>query len=142
MMTLEPTEEQIENLKTLGLNTGPLIVINLLRYRIEADYSKHPEQIPCSGRAAYLRFITLAYPIVNQLEANLIFRAPIRHLLVAPPDERWDDVSIIEWPAVVRIQELLNREDYKSITFHRIAALEDSRVLICQREAGDMYGRI
>ncbi|KTD15868.1 DUF1330 domain-containing protein [Legionella israelensis] len=142
MSTLKHTQEQLDDLDKLGLNTGPIIVLTLLQYRVEADYSEHPEQSPCSGREAYGRFIQLVYPMAVKLNAKVVFRAPVLHHLIAPKEERWDDFSIVEWPTVSRFKELLTSEDYQSITFHRLAALENSRVLVCEREAGDAYGRV
>jgi hypothetical protein len=65
-MYLDPTDENARRLFQRGIE-GPLLMLNLLRFREIADYSGFPDLAPpepISGSAAYDRYVrhTLPFP--------------------------------------------------------------------------------
>ena len=55
--------------------------------------------------------------------------------LIAPPEERWDEVLLVRYPSVAAFVGMLQQHDYQAATVHRTAALEDAR-LIATTERG------
>lgn len=54
--------------------------------------------------------------------------------LVAPPDEQWDDIAIVEYPNFAAFRRVVESSDYKTeATPHRKAALEDWRLIATTR---------
>ncbi|MBI2802983.1 MAG: DUF1330 domain-containing protein [Gammaproteobacteria bacterium] len=107
----------------------PVSMLNLLRYRERAEYVGHPEQPPCSGREAYTRYAELAFPIVSAVGARPIFIGTCIAHVVAPPSERWDDLLLVEYPTRRAFVDALTSKEYRAISFHRTAALQDSRLI-------------
>ncbi|NNL65742.1 MAG: DUF1330 domain-containing protein, partial [Myxococcales bacterium] len=55
MPSIEPTRAQLEALLALP-DEGPIVMINLLRYREQASYAADAGVEPCTGREAYARY--------------------------------------------------------------------------------------
>ncbi len=111
---------------------GPIIMLNLLRFREIADYSASPELAqsePISGREAYQKYIDLTLPILTQTGGEIILLGDGGQYLIGPPDERWDMVMLIRQNSLQDFMAFASNEEYKLILGHRTAALEDSRLL-------------
>lgn len=108
---------------------GAVSMLNLLRYRERAEYVGHPEQQPCSGREAYARYAKLAFPLVSAVGARPVFIGICIGHVIAPPSERWDDLLLVEYPTRHAFVDALTSTAYRAISFHRTAALQDSRLI-------------
>ena len=108
---------------------GPISMLNLLRFRDAADYSAPPEQTSCSGREAYRRYIALAMPIVQAVGGRVIFMGSYVGSVIAPANEEWDDMLLVEYPSRRHFAEALTSAAYRAVVFHRTAALCDSRLI-------------
>ncbi len=49
--------------------------------------------------------------------------------VIGPVDEKWDEVLLVEYPSIAAFQEMGFSDEYRSVTYHRTAALEDSRLI-------------
>lgn len=128
--TVELDAEKLRAFADLGDDGTPLHMLNLLRFREQADYAGHPEQDPCSGREAYRRYIELAQPLIEEVAGvRIVVLGAWSGTLIAPDDEHWDDVLLAEYPERRRFLEALTSERYQEIVFHRYAALADSRLI-------------
>jgi len=130
MAMRETFETKMRKLEALGLETGPVITIHLLRFRTTADYTGYPDETPCSGREAYQRYLNFLGPIGAELGAKRIFKAPILQTMTAPEEEEWDVIGMVEWPSIASIKALFNHKDFQSAMRHRQAAIQDGRFLI------------
>src|SRR5207245_1250416 len=77
---------------------GPLLMLNLLRFREIADYSDFPDLAPTepiSGSAAYDRYVRHTLPFLAASGGSVEFYGTGGHTFVGPPDERWDRVMLI-----------------------------------------------
>lgn len=131
MTYLDPTQSAGRDFVMRGI-TGPVLMLNLLRYRAVADYSAHPELAPASpisGEAAYRLYMAHTLPFLEATGGRVEFFGTGGAFLIGPPDERWDAVMLVRQNSV---QDFLsfagNAECMKGIG-HRTAALEDSRLL-------------
>ena len=108
----------------------PIVMINLLRYRAQADYGDRTEFTPCSGREAYYqRYAPVSSRLVMADGAKILWFGDVLGHVIAPPDERWDDALLVEYPSFAAFQRLVANPEYQAVVIHRTAALEDSRLL-------------
>jgi uncharacterized protein (DUF1330 family) len=109
---------------------APVVMINLLRYREQADYGDCTEFVPCSGRDAYFeRYATVSSPLVLADGAKIQWMGSIIGNVIAPPDEKWDDILLVEYPSFASLQKLFENPEYQAAVIHRTAALSDSRLI-------------
>lgn len=129
MKTVEPTASQIQTFAAQADATAPFIMLNLLRYRELADYTNHPDESACSGREAYQRYAAKALSCIESVGGNICFAGVAQTVVIGPEDERWDDVLLVQYPSRQAFFDMLSSEQYRSIGFHRTAALDDSRLV-------------
>jgi uncharacterized protein (DUF1330 family) len=130
-MYLDPTDDSVRNLFQRDI-TGPVTMLNLLRFRAWADYSAFPDlapPAPVSGREAYGRYIAHTLPFLTASGGSVQFIGAGGHNLVGPGDERWDLVMLIQQASVRDFLDFATNEAYLAGAGHRTAALEDSRIL-------------
>ena len=112
--------------------SGPVTMLNLLRFREVADYSSAPELAPdrpISGGEAYQLYIEHTLPYLQESGGELVFLGHGGPYLIGPPDERWDAVMLIRQRSVDSFVAFASNEAYLAGMGHRTAALEDSRLL-------------
>ncbi len=130
-MYLEPTQDSGRALVERSIS-GPVTMLNLLRFREVADYSSHPELVPTapiSGRAAYERYVAEAAPHVEAAGTEVTFLGDGGPYLIGPPGDIWDLVMLVRHRSVEEFFAMAQNEAYLAVLGHRAAALEDSRLL-------------
>lgn len=137
MGMVAPSEKQFEQLMTLDDSAGPLVMINMLRYRQQADYQDQPGQAACSGKEAYDRYGDGVFPILANLGAKPVWMADVDHMFIAPEDESWDQIILIQWETAGSFKALMADTNYHKVSFHRDAALDDSRLIIATTQFVD-----
>lgn len=129
MGSVEPEPGRIEKFIEETPAEGPIVMINLLRYRERADYPADAGVSPCSGREAYQRYGEGVLPLIAKVGAKPIFAGAVASTVVSPEDEAWDDAVLVEYPNRAAFIEMTSSADYQAIAFHRTAALADSRLI-------------
>jgi hypothetical protein len=107
-------------------------MLNLLRFRLIADYSTTPELAPASpisGEAAYRLYMEHTLPHLTASGGEVLFFGKGGEFLIGPSDERWDAAMLVRQSSVAAFLEFASNQDYLSGMGHRVAALEDSRLL-------------
>ena len=130
-MHLDPVDENVARLLERRLS-GPVTMLNLLRFRETADYGGHPDLDPghpISGRDAYDRYIEHTLPFLEASGGSLLLLGDGGHVFVGPPDERWDLVMLVRQASIEDFFAFAGDEAYLSGIGHRTAALIDSRLL-------------
>ncbi len=128
---LEPSQAAGRAFMTHQLK-GSVAMLNLLRFRDVADYSATPDlapPTPITGQEAYQRYVKHTLPYLMQAGGDLIFVGTGGQFLIGPPDERWDLTMLIRHASVEAFLSFASNEDYLAGIGHRMAALEDSRLL-------------
>lgn len=128
---LEPTQESGRAFFTRGIS-GAVVMLNLLRFRSVADYTVTPEIAPASpiaGEAAYRLYMEHTLPYLKASGGEVIFYGYGGEFLIGPSHERWDAVMLVRQSSVASFLEFASNQDYLSGIGHRLAALEDSRLL-------------
>jgi hypothetical protein len=128
---LDVTQEAGRALFMRGI-PGSVVMLNLLRFRAQADYSATPKLAPpqpIDGATAYKRYIEHTLPILRKLGGDVIFLGRGGPFLIGPLTERWDAVLLVRQRSVADFMAFASNEEYLAGIGHRTAALEDSRLL-------------
>lgn len=111
---------------------GPVVMLNLLRFRERADYSHAPGEEPeggTTGRAAYERYSTAIEPLLHASGGEVLFSGSAEQFLIGPMDERWDHVLLVRQASAQQFLAFASDPDAQRAGIHRTAALLDSRLL-------------
>jgi uncharacterized protein (DUF1330 family) len=128
---LEPTQEAGRAFVMRGIS-GPVVMLNLLRFREVADYSASPElapEVPMSGREAFQRYVEHTKPYLKESGGELIFLGMGGLFLIGPHDEYWDATMLVRQHSVEAFLTFASHQSYLAGIGYRTAALEDSRLL-------------
>ena len=114
----------------------PVVMLNLLRFKPQADYGTRPGMPTCTGREAYFEHYA---PAFNQVASgfpesaagvSILYAGSIPANLIAPPGERWDDIVLVAYATFADFLTIATSQAYQEHAgFHRAAALEDSRLI-------------
>lgn len=128
---LEVTEAAGRDFIMRGIS-GPVVMLNLLRFREIADYSAFPElkpASPVSGSEAFDAYIAHTRPFLEDSGGMIRFLGDGAGWLIGPDDEKWDFAMLIEQASVESFIAWNSNPDYLKGIGHRTAAIEDSRLL-------------
>jgi hypothetical protein len=128
---LDPTQEQGRAFFTRSIE-GSVVMLNLLRFRPTADYSKAPALMPgapISGEEAYRFYMDHTLPFLKTSGGELLFYGRGGDFLIGPVNERWDAAMLVRQCSVGSFLAFASNRDYLAGMAHRTAALEDSRLL-------------
>jgi hypothetical protein len=128
---LEPTMEAGRALMMRGIK-GPIVMLNLLRFREVADYSATPALAPVapiSGAQAFQRYIDHTLPHLAASGGELKFLGVGGSWFIGPDAERWDMAMMVRQHSLEAFMAFAANEAYLAGMGHRTAAIEDSRLL-------------
>ena len=128
---LNPTQAAGRDLILRNIQ-GPVVMLNLLRFRKIADYSETPgisPLLPISGEEAYQLYIGQALPHLLKSGGEILFLGKGGSFLIGPVDEQWDEVMLIKQNSVSSFMSFASNAGYINSLGHRTAALENSRLL-------------
>lgn len=128
---LEPTQDAGRALFARKI-AGSVVMLNLLRFRRVADYSATPQlapERPISGAEAYRRYIEHTLPHLKAAGGEVIFFGEGGPFLIGPGEERWDAAMLVRQRSVSDFVAFASNQEYLAGMGHRMAALEDSRLL-------------
>lgn len=136
---LEPTQESGAELFSRGIK-GEVVMLNLMRFRLVADYSLHPElkpATPISGKEAYDLYIRHTLPLLHNRGGDLLFLGEGGKYLIGPTDEQWDMAMLVRQRSLEDFMAFASDDEYLAGIGHRTAAVLDSRLLpLVQVETG------
>lgn len=128
---LEPTMEAGRALMMRGIK-GPIVMLNLLRFREVADYSATPvlaPPAPISGAQAFQRYIDHTLPHLRASGGELKFLGAGGSWFIGPDAERWDMAMMVRQHSLEAFMAFAANQAYLAGMGHRTAAIEDSRLL-------------
>ncbi|HKJ23298.1 MAG TPA: DUF1330 domain-containing protein [Myxococcota bacterium] len=128
MVAIHPSEAQLQAFLA-GPEDGPIVMINLLRWRERAEYPAGTSEPPCSGQEAYGRYSEGVTPLLAAAGGRPVWIGLGRATLIAPDGETWDQAILVEYPSRKAFLEMTTSADYQAIAHHRTAALADSRLI-------------
>ena len=111
----------------------PVVMLNLLRFRERASYpAQHPAD-PCTGFEAFMRYSAGVIPLIAAIGGEVVWQGRQAAMLIGPQDKDWHLVVLVRYPGAGAFVDMIDSDDYRTVSVHRTAALEDSR-LIAMRE--------
>jgi len=118
-------------------------MINLVRYRDQADYRGSSPLPPCSGREAYLQRYAPAFRKVAAGEDyGLFWMGNVRALLVGGAGEHWDDIVIVRYASLAALRRILGSPAYEAEAApHRRAALADWKFILTTQAVAPQASR-
>ena len=132
MATVECTATALEAARNTVGEAEPVYMINMVRYWDQADYEGRLNLPACSGREAYFQRYAPAFNKIAQSEDYGVFWVGnVRDVLVAPEEERWDDIVIVRYSSFSALRRILENPAYeRDAAPHRRAALADWRFIL------------
>ena len=128
---IEPTQESAIALISRNIS-GEIFMLNLLRLRATADYRQFPELAlggEISGREAFQKYIDHTLPLLRRTGGDLVFIGDGGNFFIGPQDERWDLVMLVRQSSMQDFFSFAQNPAFQAGHGHRIAAIEDSRLL-------------
>ena len=134
-MIVDYTSETLAEANRTLAGLAPVYMVNLVRYRAQANYGTQNGLAPCSGREAYYgryvpAFASVAAKVTPGEKFTLAWLGKVQAMLVAPTGESWDDIVIGEYSSFAVLYRIIDSPEYKAEAApHRHAALEDWRFI-------------
>lgn len=118
-MAIYPTSEQFEALLA-STETGPLVMVNLLRFKPQADA---PNQ-GMTGEAAYQLYAEKMIPFVVSKGGRLIWMGRMTSQVIGDGAEDFDTIALVEYPSRQVFVEVAMDPEVAEFGVHRAAGLE------------------
>ena len=132
-----PTRESIETLLSCPPDYRPAMV-NLFRYRAQAEYTTH-EEPPVSGRRAYARYGMVALETVYRTGGRLVFFGRIEEIVLGakagPMVGSWDDIGVMQYTEPKSILTMEQVPKYRDALKHRDAGLQETVIIASTPDA-------
>jgi uncharacterized protein (DUF1330 family) len=126
-MPVEPSPDQIAEMQSIagGPDDGPLVMLNLNRYR-------DPE--------AYARYGEVAQRVLERVGGRVLWHAPVRGTVIGEGEERFDDVIAVWYPSTTAFLQLVGDAELLRARDHRLEGLERAALLRCEGTAEPALG--
>jgi len=118
---ISPDEEQIKGFTEPGAD-GPIYMLNLLKFKEQAEYADGRET-NLSGAQAYALYGEAVAGILANLGGGGMFSAKVERLMLGEVEELWDSVAIAMYPNRQAMLDMMRSEEYQAIHHHRQAGL-------------------
>ncbi|MEM6263211.1 MAG: DUF1330 domain-containing protein [Bacteroidota bacterium] len=129
---LHPTDETGKQFYIDFHQKGPVVMLNLLKFKTVADYSDFPALKPVqevTGKEAYDLYMACTAPHLKEAGSRVLFYGACNQYLIGPELESWDSILLVEHASVHSFMAFAQHEAYLITAGHRTAALADSRLL-------------
>ncbi len=118
-----PTDpQQFEKMREAGPQ-GPIVMVNLLKFKEKAEYEDGRET-DLSGREAYLLYARSVSKLVTEFGGRVLFVGDVTYLMLGKVEDLWDEVALAEYPNRVALVAMTSSEAFQKIAVHRKAGLE------------------
>jgi uncharacterized protein (DUF1330 family) len=126
-MPVEPTPEQVVEMQAVagGPDDGPLVMLNLNRYR---------------DPAAYARYGEVAQRVLDRVGGRILWHAPVDGTVIGEGEERFDDVIAVWYPSAAAFLQLVADPELLAAREHRLEGLERAALLRCEGAAEPVLG--
>jgi uncharacterized protein (DUF1330 family) len=130
---VEPSPVALDAFLAAFPDDTPVFMLNLMRFREQAEYDEGFDAEPCSGVEAYMRYGAAVAPLIDGVGGEVVWQGRPVAMVVGPEDKDWHLMALVRYPGKAAFLAMVSSEDYQAIAPHRTAALIDSR-LIAHRE--------
>lgn len=132
---IEPSDAQLSELASHRPD-GPIVALNLNRYRDRAAYPPGTPDADVSGQEAYLRYGIVALQAILSTGGRIVWATEGRNVAIGTADERFHEVVAVWYPSRAAFLTLDRYPGYRdAFELHRRASLERAVLLICDGDA-------
>lgn len=139
---IDPSPANFKAFKDLPRDQ-PIHMLNLLRFRDQADYPdghEHHEN-SWSGKRAYEEYGKTSGPIFRRVGGTIVWRGTFQTMVTGPDAKQWHDSFVAQYPHAGAFFEMITDPDYQRAVVNRTAALIDSRLMRFEPgEGGEAFG--
>ena len=122
---MDPDEEQFAKL-TSSTDEGPIVMVNLLRYKEQAD----GVDAGVTGREAYARYGAAVAPLLLGVGGKILVAVDTVDSIIGPKEAEWDTTILVQYPSRQAFLNMVTDPEYLKITVHRTNALAESRLIL------------
>ena len=139
MAVIEVTGQAVSEAAGALDNGGAVQMVNLLRFRAEADYQGDTSFAACTGQEAYMqRYVPAFAQVAAQVAPGEAFRPVFiggaMSTLVAEPGEEWHAIAVMEYDSFDGLRKIIESPEYEAQAApHRRAALADWRFIAVRK---------
>ena len=132
---VEPSEEQRAAIAAHRPD-GPIVALNLNRYRARAAYPAGTPDGDVSGREAYLRYGIVAAQAIASVGGKILWLTEARNVAIGCEHERFDEVVAVWYPSRAQFLRIEEFPGYReAFEIHRRAAIDHAALLVCDAAA-------
>lgn len=132
--SIDPTAEQVRALRDQGPD-GPVVMLNLLKFRAQADYGADAGEPPMTGAQAYAHYQKAFVETVGAVsQAEVLYDGPVGQVFIGmagTPETDWDKVLLVRYPTRQHFQGMMADATYRDALRHRYAGLARTILLQC-----------
>jgi uncharacterized protein (DUF1330 family) len=139
-MAVEPNQHQLAEVIGLagGESDGPLVMLNLNRYRDRAEYEGEPPGElagDVSGQEAYLRYGAVAAAVLDRVGGRILWHTESKRTVIGDESDRYDEIIAVWYPNLAAFTELVGDSGIVDALVHRTAGLERAALICCDSGA-------
>ena len=117
-----PTEaKQLAAMREPGPQ-GPIVMVNLLKFKPRAEY-RDGRPTDLTGRDAYMIYGAAVSKLLEQYGGRVVFAGDVTHLTLGKVDELWDEIALAEYPNRAAMVAMSMSQEWRDIAVHREAGL-------------------
>lgn len=125
---VNPSDETLAALATAG-DDGPVVMLNLNRYRERAQYPEGTPDADVSGREAYLRYGAVAMQAIAATGGRILWSTDATEVVIGCDHDRYDEVVAVWYPSRAAFLGLASHPGYVEALADRDAALEQASLI-------------
>jgi len=132
-MDLNELNSEALDAASAALGTGPVTMVNLVRFRQELDYPPTFGGTKADPRSAYFEAYAGAFRAaardIGVHSVEVLLRARLAAGLVAAPEDQWDEVVIVRYTSFEDFRKIVESARYRELAeLHRRAAVANWRL--------------
>ncbi len=116
-----PNKEQIQGFLEPGAE-GPICMVNLLKFKVKAEYEDGRET-DLTGGEAYALYEKGVKKLLQGVGGCIGFEGDVERLALGEVEELWDLVALAVWPSRKVMLEVMQSAEMQEIRVHRTAGL-------------------
>ncbi len=132
MNTIDPKPGRLKALMKTTDPDAPIVMINLLKFRKQAQYPEDSGHAPCTGEQAYERYTQVAFAKIKEAGGRVSFMSTCIGSLIGPEEESWDKAILVQYPSFNTFIAMIMAEQYQAASIHRTASMENARLIMSQ----------
>ncbi len=103
--------------------SGPVFMINLIRFREKAMY-EDGRSTNTTGKEAYRLYGQEVVKILPKFNAEVVFHSHITALMIGIVDELWDEMSVVKYASRQDLNNMTTSAEWTAINAHRLAGIK------------------